>query len=122
KLAQSFAGHASASMTLDTYSHLFNDDSESVAEALATIVDDVRDGATAPGVASELHSEGDKPALSPSFWVCFALFTAGLLIRGSWFRSPRGLDSSPSQVVVTAPRIIRSFAELTSAECPHSER
>lgn len=39
KAAQSFAGHASASMTLDTYSHLFNDDLESVAEVLGTIVD-----------------------------------------------------------------------------------
>ena len=65
KLAQSFAGHASASMTLDTYSHLFNDDLESVAEVLATIVDDARDGATAPGVASELHSEGHRSALLP---------------------------------------------------------
>lgn len=42
KAAQSFAGHASASMTLDTYSHLFNDDLESVAEVLGAIVDSAR--------------------------------------------------------------------------------
>lgn len=43
KAAQSFAGHASASMTLDTYSHLFNDDLESIAEVLAGIVADAQD-------------------------------------------------------------------------------
>lgn len=49
KLAQSFAGHASASMTLDTYSHLFSDDLESVAEVLDSIVVSVR-GAEAPAL------------------------------------------------------------------------
>ena len=51
KLAQSFAGHASASMTLDTYSHLFSDDLESVAEVLDSIVVIAR-GTDAPALES----------------------------------------------------------------------
>ena len=42
KLAQRFAGHASASMTLDTYSHLFDDNLEGVADTLGKLVDDAR--------------------------------------------------------------------------------
>lgn len=38
KLAQRFAGHASASMTLDTYSHLFDENLEGVADALGKLV------------------------------------------------------------------------------------
>lgn len=38
KLAQRFAGHASASMTLDTYSHLFDDNLEGVADTLGKLV------------------------------------------------------------------------------------
>lgn len=53
KLAQSFAGHASASMTLDTYSHLFSDDLESVAQVLGSIVDRAR-GTVAAGEIAEL--------------------------------------------------------------------
>lgn len=65
KLAQSFAGHASASMTLDTYSHLFNDDLESVAEVLATIVDDARDSGFGSSLALDLHSVGAESTLLP---------------------------------------------------------
>lgn len=65
KLAQKFAGHASATMTLDTYAHLFNDDLESVAEVLGQIVDDAEDEIQKQlpsGVAFELHSEsGETP-------------------------------------------------------------
>ncbi|WP_166821836.1 peptidoglycan-binding protein [Brevibacterium limosum] len=43
KHAQLFAGHASASMTLDTYSHLFDDDLEGVADALGKIALDAQD-------------------------------------------------------------------------------
>lgn len=43
KLAQRFAGHASASMTLDVYSHLFEDDLTGVAEVLEQIVVDAQD-------------------------------------------------------------------------------
>lgn len=53
KLAQRFAGHASASMTLDTYSHLFDDNLEGVADALGKLVDDAR------GIG-----EGERRALS----------------------------------------------------------
>lgn len=42
KLAQRFAGHASASMTLDTYSHLFDDNLEGVADALGRLVDEAQ--------------------------------------------------------------------------------
>ncbi|WP_172171613.1 tyrosine-type recombinase/integrase [Brevibacterium sp. CT2-23B] len=45
KLAQSFAGHASAAMTLDTYSHLFADDLTGVAEALGRIAAEAQDAA-----------------------------------------------------------------------------
>jgi integrase len=42
KLAQRFAGHASASMTLDTYSHLFDENLEGVADALGKLVDEAQ--------------------------------------------------------------------------------
>src|SRR5699024_1766543 len=45
KLAQSFAGHASAAMTLDTYSHLFADDLSGVADALGRIAAEAQDAA-----------------------------------------------------------------------------
>lgn len=47
KLAQRFAGHSKASQTLDTYSHLFDENLDGVAEVLGTLVDRARGSVTA---------------------------------------------------------------------------
>lgn len=46
KSAQRFAGHSKASTTLDTYSHLFDEDLKGVADTLGKLVEEARDTAT----------------------------------------------------------------------------
>lgn len=51
KLAQRFAGHASAAMTLDVYSHLFDEDLEAVADTLGRLVGEARVASDGPVLA-----------------------------------------------------------------------
>ncbi len=59
KAVQRMLGHAKASMTLDTYTDLFDDDLEAVGERL----DVVARAASAQNLAVNLRSNGDVVAL-----------------------------------------------------------